>query len=83
MEEQKIMLADGLEDAFIGIVESSYTEPRACYSIQKIFKILMNEGMSEEEAEDYFYYNIISANIDEQTPMFLDDIPLEEILINE
>ena len=54
MEEQKIMLADGLADAFIGIVESSYTEPRAWYSIQKIFKIVMNEGMSEEEAEDYF-----------------------------
>lgn len=83
MEEQKIMLADGLEDAFIGIVESSYTEPRACYSIQKIIKILMNEGMSEDEAEDYFHYNIISANIDEQTPMFLDNVPLESILINE
>jgi hypothetical protein len=33
----------------------------------------MAEGMDEEQAQEYFSYNIAGAYVGEQTPVFLED----------
>ena len=71
-EDEKILLADGLENAFMGIGRQ-FTHPVAIYSYRKTIKILMKQGMDREEAIEYFDYNIAGAFVGDQTPVFLQD----------
>jgi hypothetical protein len=71
-EDEKILLADGLENAFMGIGRQ-FTHPVAIYSYKKVIKILMRQGMDREGAEEYFDYNIAGAFVGDQTPVFLQD----------
>ena len=49
-----LLKADGFDCAIIGIDEESM---RLIYSVDKCVKLLMNY-MTEEEAIDYFYFNV-------------------------
>ena len=71
-EDEKILLADGLENAFMGIGRQ-FTHPVAIYSYRKTIKILMKQGMDREEAIEYFDYNIAGAFVGDQTTVFLQD----------
>ena len=66
----KALLADGFDEAIIGTVERfGDSEAIVLYDKEKVIQILMKE-MSREEAEEYFYYNIIGAYVGEGTPAF-------------
>jgi hypothetical protein len=69
--DSEIMLADGLEDAFIGIATQHGRPPHAVYDREKCIEILAQE-MSRDEAEEYFSFNIECAYVGESTPSFLD-----------
>jgi hypothetical protein len=71
-DDEKILLADGLENAFMGIGRQ-FTHPVAIYSYRKTIKILMKHGMDREGAIEYFDYNIAGAFVGDQTPVFLQD----------
>ena len=59
------MLADGFEDALIGFTERFGQEPMALYDREKIIKIMMDrDGMSEEDAEEFFSFNIVGTGAD-------------------
>jgi len=62
------MLADGLDDALAG-----YTyDGRAVYFIQEILGILVvRDGMTEEEAQEFFDYNIAGAYVGAFTPVYM------------
>jgi hypothetical protein len=65
------VILDGLGDAIIGIVES-FSGPCILYSKEKIIEILMNNGdMSEEEALEFYSFNILGLYVNEQNPVFL------------
>jgi hypothetical protein len=72
-EDENVLLADGFEDAFVGIGRQ-FGKPFAVYDRFECIEILIKEGMSEEEAEDYFQYNTEGAWIGDQTPIFLERI---------
>ena len=65
---ETIILLDGFDDCIINIIGNIQTEC-ALYSTHKIIEKLKKE-MSEEEAREYFEYNIIGAYLGEHTPMF-------------
>lgn len=44
----KILLADGFEEAFMGVVESFGNEPKACYNYDACIDILMAESWEDE-----------------------------------
>ena len=73
----KILLADGFEDAFIGVVESFGNEPKACYDSEKCLEILMagfsddHHTMTYDEAVEYFHFNVTQAYVGEHTPAFI------------
>ena len=69
-EDETIILADGFEDAFIG-VGRQFNTPFAIYDRGFCIDILM-EDMSNEEAEEYFEYNVQGAYVGENTPVFVD-----------
>jgi hypothetical protein len=68
------VLLDGLEDAIIGIVED-FGSPgrRMLYSKPRILHILQKGNlMTYDEAEEFYYYNILGLYAGEQNAVFLD-----------
>ena len=65
------LLADGFEDALIGF-GYQFTYPIAVYNREKCIEILMDrDGMDDEEAIEYFDFNVSGAWAGESTPVFL------------
>jgi hypothetical protein len=74
-EGEGALLADGFEEALIGLGHR-FTYAVAVYDRQKCLDILMaRDGMTGEEAEEYFSFNVEGAYVGEQTPVFLDVTP--------
>ena len=70
-EYEGLILADGFEDAFMGVVEQFSCEPIAVYDRQKCINILMErDGMSWEGAMEFFDFNVQGAWVGKRTPMF-------------
>ena len=69
--EEDLLLADGLDAAFIGTGERCGQPNVAVYDRDKCINILA-ENMSYEEAVEYFEFNVAGAWVGEQTPIFVD-----------
>ena len=65
-----ILIADGFEEAFVGVA-SQFDKPIAIFDRQKCIKILMRD-MSEDEAYEYFEFNVSGAYVGENTPAFME-----------
>ena len=73
---EEMLFADGYEDALIGYVERFGMEPIALYDRNKCIQILMKrDGMSFEEASEFFAFNTIGAWMGDSTPAFATIIP--------
>ena len=65
------VLADGFEDALVGFGHQ-FTYPIAVYSKDKCIDILMTrDKMTDEEAIEYFEFNVSGAWMGVNTPVFL------------
>ena len=70
--EGAILLTD-LEDCIIGVVEEFGTGRRILYDKNKIIKKLQERDlMTEQDAEEFYDYNILGLYAGEQNPVFLD-----------
>jgi len=79
-----MLIADGFEDAFVGISYRFYDGPLATYDTQRCIQILMTrDGMTEEEAQEFFDFNVLGAWVGEQTPVFLEPMTLAEAIEDE
>lgn len=68
--------AERYDSCIIGMAQRCGLPPMAVYSTQKIIDILMDEdGMADDEALEYFDYNIAGAYMGESTPLFMESIP--------
>lgn len=72
--DYEFMFADGFDDAILGVSERFGSEPIVCYDKRKVLKKLEEDGMTEEEAIEYFEYNIIGAYVGEKTPEFIETL---------
>ena len=63
-----ILLPDGFERAFVG---AALAPPRAIFSIDLCIKKLIEQGMSQGGAEDYFWVNVAGSHMGENTPLFI------------
>ena len=70
-DDETVLLADGFEDAFVGIGRQ-FGKPVGVYDKIKCIQILINDGMSEDEANEYFSFNVEGAYVGESTPIFLE-----------
>ncbi len=66
------LLADGLEHAFLGIA-TRFNTYLACYSVTLILAGYRRDGMTYEEAREFFDFNVAGAWAGEGTPVFLED----------
>jgi hypothetical protein len=72
----EFLSADGFEEAFMGVVYGKCKNPVTCYNRKICIEVLMNrDGMTHEEAEEYFSFNVDDAYVGEATPMFLSTSP--------
>lgn len=62
------MIADGFDDAIIGV---DYNNLKIVYDIDEVINILMREGMTVDEAIEYYEYNIAGSYVGENTPSFI------------
>lgn len=67
--DEEFLTADGFNDAIIGIDIKSM---RIIYSFSKCIEILMKD-MTEEEAVEYFEFNVSGAYMGEKTPIWCYD----------
>ena len=64
------LIADGFDDAIIGIHED-----KVVYSTKKCIEVLIKDhGLEEEEAFEYFGFNVSGSYVGEKTPIFIDDL---------
>ena len=66
------LVADGFDDAILGVIVDEHS--RVVYDAYKCVDILIESGMTEEEAQEYFDYNVAGAYMGEKTPLFLHPI---------
>jgi hypothetical protein len=60
-----------LEPYRVGTVFRFGQEPIACYDLTRVLAQYVADGMTGEEAEEYFSFNVIGAWVGERTPCFL------------
>jgi hypothetical protein len=66
------LVCDGFDEAIIGMAERINLGPVVAYDVEKILQIMVErDGMTYEEAQEFFDYNIIGAWMGEFTPIFI------------
>ena len=70
-ENPDYLMADGFDDAIVGTAERFGMHRVVLYDTTKCIDILMKSvKMTEEEAIDFFYYNVLGSWMGEYTPCF-------------
>ena len=70
-ENPDYLMADGFDDAIVGTAERFGMHRVVLYDTTKCIDILMKrDKMTEEEAIDFFYYNVLGSWMGEYTPCF-------------
>ena len=68
---EEALLIDGFDDALIGIIEQFGRPPIALYDRQKCITVLMeHNGMSDEEAKEFFEFKIIGDHAGKNAPAY-------------
>ena len=62
---------DGYDNCIVGVITRYGQTPILAYDRSKVISSLESDGMSNEEAEEYFQFNQIGAWVGDETPAFL------------
>ena len=78
--DEDLLSADGFEDCVIGVAYDKTTSVhRLVYSRTKCIEVMIaRDGMTYEEAIEYFDFNVEGAYVGEKTPIWVDDEMFEE-----
>lgn len=72
--EEEFLKITGHDDAVIGVNEDGM---KLVYSAKKIVDALIMSGMEDEEANEFYSFNIEGAYVGEKTPILCEDRFLE------
>lgn len=70
-KELNYLKVDGFDDCFVGIGQGFGLEDRLIYDKNKMLEKMQKDGMTEEEALDYFEFNIQGCYLADNMPIFL------------
>lgn len=69
--DEDALLADGFEEAILGSVYLPAVGRVALYDVDRCLDILVKrDGMTEDEAVEYFEFNVAGAYVGPKTPLF-------------
>lgn len=71
--EIEILFLEGFDEAIMCLIKSFGCDYKVLYDTNKIISIL-SESMTEEEAIEYFEFNIIGAYMGKNTPAFTENV---------
>ena len=78
-EDERLVKADGLEDAIIGVGSRINMPEVLIYSYNKSVDIFMKrDGMTYKEAVEWMEFNVVGAWVGETTPIFGHEIPSDQ-----
>ena len=69
-QDTPLLFADGFDKAIVG-VSQQFNSLSVAYDKRKCIEILKKD-MSEDEAMEYFDFNIVGAYVGEHTPSFIE-----------
>jgi hypothetical protein len=79
MADERLVKANGLEDAIIGVGSRMNMPDVLIYSYNKCVKIFMEkEGWTHEEAIEWMDFNVVGAWVGDTTPIFVHEIPSDQ-----
>lgn len=68
---EELLCADGFDDAIVGLGRQ-FTKTFVVYDYRRVIDTLISrDGMDEEEAREFFEFNIVGAWVGDATPCFL------------
>ena len=70
--DETYLFADGFDEAIMGTANAFGQRSVVAYDVEKIIKKLMKDGMTYDEAREYYNFNIIGAYVGESTPIFVE-----------
>lgn len=71
-ENENALIADGFEEELIGICYRSCQPPVAAFDYEKcIMRLVERDGMTLEEAVEFFEFNVVGSYVGENTPVFV------------
>jgi hypothetical protein len=80
IRENVMLRADGFNDAIMGIVQRCGQADVILYDTDMIIQILIDaDGMTYEEAVEYFDFNILGAWVGDGTPAFFSRASYEDL----
>ncbi len=67
-----LLKMDGYDDCILGVCRRIGQELIVAYDYEKLIERHMQDGMSQEEAEEFIEYNQAGAYVGEKTPCFIE-----------
>jgi hypothetical protein len=66
------MVMDGYDECICGVIYRFNTPDIVCYDLQKLIRRHQKDGMTREEAYEFWQFNQLGAGMGDLTPCFLD-----------
>ncbi len=70
-EYEGLLKMDGYDDCLVGVVERFGEDSYFIYDKELVLEKLQKDGMSYEDALEYYEFNQLGAYVGERTPAFL------------
>jgi hypothetical protein len=74
-----MLVADGYDEAVLGIARRCSQPDLIAYDVEKIIEILMTRDDMTYEDVEFFDFNIAGAWVGEETPIFIYKMTIEEV----
>lgn len=68
------LLLENMESALIGLGYIGQADPVAVYSRARIYSKLLADGLSQEDADEYYFGKFVAAQSGAFTPVIVDDM---------
>ena len=70
-DEPNMLFVDGYDGAIEGVVWDG-ERTRVVYRMEAVLEILMDRGMTYDEASEYFDFNVAGSHAGVYTPLYLE-----------
>jgi hypothetical protein len=78
-DDYQLIKVEGHDNAYLGVGVSFGELDRLVYDTDIIIDNLKKQGMTQEEAQEYFNYNIVDAYLGQKMPVYVSKISLEDL----
>lgn len=79
-EAELLLRMNGFDDCIIGLCHRAGAPDVIAYDVKRVLRRLRDDGMTHEEAREFFEFNQLGAYMGPMTPVFVDtEVTLEEM----